>query len=125
MNVLKFDSLTLGTNLIEIKKEKVLIVSFQGQITNTNAYDINRNISVVFREEVYKIILDLSELEYINSIGVATLLTIIKTVEANEGKITIGGLNHFLENVIRLMDLPKKIAIYSRRQEAIQNWSKS
>ncbi|TGK81932.1 STAS domain-containing protein [Leptospira noumeaensis] len=119
---LQFPSLDLKTEFIEIKRERVLVVSFVGQITNTNAYEINRNISVIFRDSVYNIILELTKLDYINSIGVATLISIIKTVENNRGKILIGGLNHFLENVIRLMDLPRKVQIFNTKEEAITNW---
>lgn len=118
-----FPSLSIETESIQIKEEVVLVVSFVGQITNTNAYEINRSISSVFEGGIYQIILDLSKLEYINSIGVATLIGIIKTVENQNGKIRIGGLNHFLENVIQLMDLPKKVNIHHSKQEAILNWS--
>lgn len=125
MNFLNFTALTLGTEVIQSGSDSVLVVQFKGQITNTNAYDINKNISLIFREEIYNLILDLSELEYINSIGVATLIGIIKTVESKSGRIMIGGLNHFLDNVIRLMDLPKKVDIYSSRKEAISNWKRN
>ncbi|MCU0823007.1 MAG: STAS domain-containing protein [Leptospira sp.] len=125
MNFLNFTALTLGTEVIQSGSDSVLVVQFKGQITNTNAYDINKNISLIFREEIYNLILDLSELEYINSIGVATLIGIIKTVESKSGRIMIGGLNHFLDNVIRLMDLPKKVEIYSSRKEAISNWKRN
>ncbi|EMY69168.1 STAS domain-containing protein [Leptospira vanthielii] len=122
MTNLQFPSLDLKTEFVDIKGERVLVVSFVGQITNTNAYEINRNISAIFRDAVYNIILELTKLEYINSIGVATLIGIIKTVESNHGKILIGGLNHFLENVIRLMDLPGKVKIFPTKKEAISNW---
>ncbi|TGL13245.1 STAS domain-containing protein [Leptospira levettii] len=117
-----FPSLLIETESIQIKGEVVQVVSFVGQITNTNAYEINRSISSVFEDGIHQIILDLSQLEYINSIGVATLISIIKTVETQNGKIRIGGLNHFLENVIQLMDLPKKVQIYHTKKEAILNW---
>ncbi|XDD46567.1 STAS domain-containing protein [Leptospira sp. WS39.C2] len=119
----EFPSLVIETESIQIKGEAVQVVSFVGQITNTNAYEINRSISSIFEVGIYQIILDLSKLEYINSIGVATLIGIIKTVEVQNGKIKIGGLNHFLENVIQLMDLPKKVQIYHTKEEAITNWS--
>lgn len=118
-----FPSLVIETESIQIKGESIQLISFVGQITNTNAYEINRSISSVFEDGIYQIILDLSKLEYINSIGVATLIGIIKTVETQNGKIRIGGLNHFLENVIQLMDLPKKVFIHHSKQEAILNWT--
>ncbi|MDF3821418.1 STAS domain-containing protein [Leptospira sp. 96542] len=123
MGNLQFPSLVLNTEIVELTTGRVLVVSFDGQITNTNAYEINRNVSAIFRDEVYNLILDLSKLVYINSIGVATLIGIIKTVESNNGRIMIGGLNHFIENVVRLMDLSNKIEIYNTKKTALEKWS--
>ncbi|TGK11962.1 anti-sigma factor antagonist [Leptospira fletcheri] len=114
----EFEGLFIETKRLPVKEKEVLVVTMNGKVTNSNAFEISRKINFVFDEGVYEIILDLSALEYINSVGVATLLTLIKTVDQHNGKIVIGGLNHFLENVIRLMELPKKVAIYHTMDEA-------
>jgi len=122
MDNIEFESFSLKSDQIEIKELPVQIISFVGKIINENAYQISRNINKLFETGNYNIILDLSKLEYINSVGVAMLLTIIKTVDQHSGKVVIGGLNHFLENVIRLMELPKKVRIYNTVDEAKSNW---
>lgn len=104
----EFDSLYIETSRMSLPDKEVQLVVFNGKVTNSNSFEISRKIHFIFEEEIYNIILDLSNLEYINSVGVATILTLIKTVDQHSGKIVIGGLNHFLENVIRLMELPKK-----------------
>ncbi|GBF40014.1 STAS domain-containing protein [Leptospira johnsonii] len=114
----EFEGLYIETKKDSVGDKEVLIVIMNGKVTNSNAFEISRKINFVFDEGIYEIILDLSSLEYINSVGVATLLTLIKTVDQHNGKIVIGGLNHFLENVIRLMELPKKVAIYHTLDEA-------
>lgn len=122
MSRLEFNSFALELNTVEIRSQKVNVVSFQGQISNNNAFEISRKINGIFDSENYNIILNLSKLEYINSVGVAMLLTIIKTVDQHNGKIVIGGLNHFLENVIKLMELPKKVLIFHSVDEAVSSW---
>ncbi|TGK02886.1 anti-sigma factor antagonist [Leptospira langatensis] len=114
----EFEGLFIETSKTSVGDKELLVVTMNGKVTNTNAFEISRKINFVFDEGIYEIILDLSSLEYINSVGVATLLTLIKTVDQHNGKIVIGGLNHFLENVIRLMELPKKVAIYHTLEEA-------
>ncbi|EQA35639.1 STAS domain protein [Leptospira inadai serovar Lyme str. 10] len=114
----EFEGLFIETKRTPVKEREVLVVTMNGKVTNSNAFEISRKINFVFDEGIFEIILDLSALEYINSVGVATLLTLIKTVDQHNGKIVIGGLNHFLENVIRLMELPKKVAIYHTLEEA-------
>lgn len=122
MSRLEFNSFSLELSTMELKNQKVNLVSFEGQISNNNAFEISRKINGIFESENYNIILNLKKLEYINSVGVAMLLTIIKTVDQHNGKIVIGGLNHFLENVIKLMELPKKVLIFHSVDEAISGW---
>lgn len=122
MSRLEFNSFALDLNTLDINSHKVNLVSFEGQISNNNAFEISRRINGIFDSENYNIILNLSKLEYINSVGVAMLLTIIKTVDQHNGKIVIGGLNHFLENVIKLMELPKKVLIFHSVDEAKTAW---
>jgi anti-sigma B factor antagonist len=122
MSRLEFNSFALELTTIEVKSQKLIVVSFEGQISNNNAFEISRKINGIFDLENYNIILNLTKLEYINSVGVAMLLTIIKTVDQHSGKIVIGGLNHFLENVIKLMELPKKVLIFHSIDEAKSAW---
>ena len=122
MSHLEFEAFTIDIDTIDIKDLPVHVVSFAGKIINENAYQISRNINSIFENDNYNIILDLTQLEYINSVGVAMILTIIKTVDQHSGKLLIGGLNHFLENVIKLMELPKRVQIYNTVEEAKSNW---
>jgi len=122
MSNLEFESFSLNTEIADIKGMPVQVISFVGKIINENAYQISRNINSIFENGNYNIILDLSKLEYINSVGVAMLLTIIKSVDQHSGKIMIGGLNRFLENVIRLMELPKRVQICQTIEEAKSSW---
>lgn len=122
MSRLEFNSFALELTTVEVGSQKVMVVSFEGQISNNNAFEISRKINGIFDLENYNIILNLTKLEYINSVGVAMLLTIIKTVDQHSGKIVIGGLNHFLENVIKLMELPKKVLIFHSIDDAKKAW---
>jgi anti-anti-sigma factor len=122
MSRLEFNSFALELTTVEVGSQKVMIVAFEGQISNNNAFEISRKINGIFDLENYNIILNLSKLEYINSVGVAMLLTIMKTVDQHSGKIVIGGLNHFLENVIKLMELPKKVLIFHSIDDAKKAW---
>lgn len=122
MSRIEFNLFSLDLEPIEINSQKVLMVAFEGEISNNNAFEISRNINSIFESENYNLILNLSNLNYINSVGVAMLLTIIKTVNQHNGKVIVGGLNHFLESVIKLMELPKKVAIFDTIEEAKASW---
>jgi len=116
---LGFKDLLINVELSTELTKKVEIVKFTGKITNENSYEINRKIHRVFDNNIYNIILNLDELEYINSTGVAILFSLFFRVRDNNGKIIIGGLHSFLRNVFSLMDLPEGLELYDSLEEAI------
>ncbi|MCZ8154697.1 MAG: STAS domain-containing protein [Leptospira sp.] len=122
MSNLEFSSLKLKIETRTVGKDQVVLLIFDGQITNTNAYEINEKVNEIFQNNIYNLILDLTYLQYINSIGVSTLLSMIKIVEQHQGRMYIGGLNPFLDNVLKLMDIPKQIKIFPTSDLAIANW---
>ena len=115
---LEFQDLTIEQSKESANGTAVEVLCFQGRIHNSNSFDVNRKIHHIFSGNNFNLILDLSELEYINSSGVAMLFSIIYRVKENEGKISIGGLHPFLHNVFNLMDLPPRLKIYDTLEEA-------
>ena len=118
MPKLEFPELSLERQSEVLNTKPVEIVSFNGKITHTNSFDVNKKIYHIFDNNIYNIIMDLSKLEYINSTGVAMLIAIFYKVKENDGKIVIGGVHPFLENVFKLMDLPGRVTIYDTLEEA-------
>ncbi|MBE7413070.1 MAG: STAS domain-containing protein [Leptospiraceae bacterium] len=118
-----FDSFYFETDVLHIGELPVMLVELCGKISNNNAFEISKKISIVFEDKIYNLILDLSSLEYINSTGIAMLLTIIRTVAQKNGKIVIGGIHPFLETILNLIEIPKDVVIYESKDKAKSAWS--
>ena len=56
-------------------------------------------------------ILDISQLEYINSTGIALLLTIARTVEQNRGKMLLTKPTQFVQELFDMTDLSGRFVI--------------
>lgn len=125
MRRIDYESFYMEIETINIKDEKVLIVSCFGRINNQNSLLISKEINVIFDDKIYNIILNLTELEYLNSIGIAIVLSIVKTVDSRQGKFVIGGMSNQIETILKLVELPGKFKVYSSANEAIENWSNS
>lgn len=119
MSEIIFTALEIKVKLIESKKIPFQILTFIGQINQDNAYSISEDINVFFQSAIFNTILDLSSLEYINSIGLASLLSIIQKVEENSGRLMIGGINSKIEIIIQLLDLTNRVEIFSSVEKAI------
>ncbi len=90
---------------------KVLVLYFSGKITSDNIFDLNHKIKTIFKEGIYNCILYLSELEYINSTGIAMLLTIAKTIEQNSGKLVLTKPTSFVKDLFDMTDLDTRFEI--------------
>lgn len=94
-----------------------VLIRFIGKISNSNSFEMNRR-SRQLAEYGNTMILDLSQLEYINSTGVAILFSIFYRLQNDGQKLLIGGLHPFLRRVFSLMDLPEDLLVLDSLEEA-------
>jgi anti-sigma B factor antagonist len=103
--------LQLRTETEKVAGRPVNFLIFSGKITSDNIFDLNAKVKAIFENGVYDCILDISELEYINSTGIALLLTIARTVEQNQGKMFLTKPTPFVQELFDMTDLSGRFAI--------------
>lgn len=118
---LDFPSLKLKLERDTFNGRALEVVRFEGKITNSNSFEVNRKIHGLFTGEAESVILDLSQLEYINSTGVAILFSLFFRLKENGGRLLIGGTHPFLRRVFSLMDLPSGMLVLDSVEEAKNN----
>ena len=97
--------LSLRTEIKTVKNRNILLIRISGQIESENIYPLNEEIKKLFEEGIFHCILDLSEVKYINSSGIAMVLSIKKTVEKNYGKLILIQPSRSVSEIFRLTDL--------------------
>lgn len=102
---------------------RVKLVSFEGKITNSNSYELNRRFQQIFEDENYDLIIDLSKLDYVNSMGVAIIFTLFYRSRDRGGRACIGGVHPFLAKVFSLMELPEGLKVFPGKDEALKSFS--
>ena len=114
----EFRELEITVRFETINEKRVQILKFDGRITNSNSYELNRKIHRLFESDILHIILDLSNLQYMNSTGMAILFSIAFRTGGNEGRVVIGGVHSFLANVFSLMELPESLTVFDLVESA-------
>ncbi|MBK8393799.1 MAG: STAS domain-containing protein [Leptospiraceae bacterium] len=122
MREINFESLLVKERIEVVHDSKLQVLSFVGQINQNNAYSISDNINSFFESGVFDTILDLSNLVYINSIGLAAILAIIKKIEEHSARLVIGGINPRIQMILQLIDLNSQVEIFSSVEKAIDSW---
>ena len=110
--------LRVKTEIEQFNETKVVIIYFSGKITSDNIFDLNLKIKNIFSEGYYHCIIHLAGLEYINSTGIAMLLTIAKTIEKNNGKLVLTKPSTFVKDLFDMTDLDSRFEIVESLQTA-------
>jgi anti-anti-sigma factor len=110
--------LQVRTETEKIGNRSVNVLAFSGKITSDNIFDLNSKVKAIFSNGVFDCILDISELEYINSTGIALLLTIARTVERNNGQMYLTRPTPFVRELFEMTDLSGRFSIVADLETA-------
>jgi anti-anti-sigma factor len=105
---------------IHSKKEKdCLIVSVQGRIDAVTAPDFEKSLSEWISQGESWLIINLSELEYISSAGLRSILAIAKVLKAKGGKIAFACLKGTVKDVFKISGFGSIFQIFETVEEAM------
>lgn len=107
--------------LKQVGRANILILN--GQINHQNATSVNRKIFAIIPDSSRPLFLDLTDLDYLNSSGVAILFSIFYRVQENHGHVAITGMHPFTSKVFSLMELPMGVPIYGTIEQALEDFN--
>ena len=95
------------------------IVRFHGGISEKNSFDLNQKFYKILDESSSdNMILDLSELSYINSMGLAILHAIVKKYRDMGGTVVVGGIHPFISRILSLTEIIPDFKIFDSCEQA-------
>ncbi len=122
MNVIELKDLVIEiSELTTQNNKKIQQIKFKGKISNDNGFELNKKFHDLINNN-YFVILNLSELEYINSTGIAIIFSMFFKCQENKGKLVIGGIHEFIRKVLKIMTLPDGFEIYPTLEEALKSF---
>lgn len=119
MKEYSYENLKIFSKTEIINDARVRILVMEGKINNQNSHIVSADMEMEWDDDVFNAIVDMTKLEYINSMGLAAILSMIEKNSENRGKFLIGGMNHYIEKIIQLVEVSNKVEIFSSLQEAV------
>jgi len=101
------------------KEDKGLIVSIKGRIDAVTAPDFEKSLSTWISQGETVLIVNLSELEYISSAGLRSILAIAKVLKAKGGKLIFACLKGTVKDVFKISGFGSIFQLYESEQEAL------
>lgn len=104
----------------EIKRlGNTVVVCAWGEVTIQESPEFHRRLLDVCREAPRRLIVNLSEVSYIDSSGVGTLVDINRKMGRHKGELFLVGLTPTVRSVFEITKLDQFFSIYDNEQEAL------
>ena len=105
---------------INSKKEKgCLIISVKGRIDAVTAPDFEKSLSEWISQGDATLIVNLSDLEYISSAGLRSILSVAKVLKAKGGKMIFASLKGTVKDVFKISGFGSIFQIFETEEEAL------
>jgi anti-anti-sigma factor len=102
------------------KNERYTIFTIKEKnLTSHNSSDLKSEIAILVAEGYTSILLNLSELDFMDSSGLGALLNADRAAKESNGFLVIFGLNENNSNLIRIAKLDKVLLIAPSQKEAL------
>ena len=115
----------MSTNQIELEEKKgITIFRPEQEIVFENSNEFKEKIkSMITKEGMDKIIIDLKSVSYLDSSGVGFIISLLKFMRQKEGKFVIANLNDKVKRVCELTKLGEIIDVYDSIEQAVAELS--
>jgi anti-anti-sigma factor len=99
--------------------DKAVIIDLSGDVTNQGQDAIKRAYTQALQSKPERILFNFSETEYINTSGIAVLISIVMQAEKAGRKIGLFGMSPHYQKVFELVRLPLYADLYRNETEAL------
>ena len=110
---------------MEIKQTgDVSVIEFEGNFTkNLGDYKIKNTITDLLNNGARKIILQLSEVKFINSAGIGELVGVYISVSNRGGKLKLCGIPEKVHKMLKVTQLISIFDTYKTKEEALASFN--
>jgi len=111
---------------LEIKKEKegdITVLTLSGPVDSASFNTFKRALDPLCREDDTRLIIDCTELSYINSKGIGLIASHHRSIMIRAGRIALFGLSTRILKTLDLLGLGNRLHIYPSREEALASFA--
>jgi anti-anti-sigma factor len=98
------------------------LLKLGGEVDAHNVGKLDQALKDLVSRGHYRLILDASQLDYISSKGLRTLLLVQREVSQLGGEVRLFGLTAQVRRIFELAGFDELLPIHHTRQEAMQGW---
>lgn len=98
------------------------LVTVSGRLDQTLTPDLEAQLEALLQEGHNRIVIDLTDVTYINSGGLRCLVTAWRKAKKDGGNVVLTGLRSRVHEVFTMVGFDKVFDVYPNRALAVQAW---
>jgi anti-sigma B factor antagonist len=102
------------------KSQEIYIIDVQGELDLYNSYKLKELLGKMLEKKIERFIINLDEVEYIDSSGIGALIYIFSTLKKLNHKLAITNIHGSVKRVIEMTKLMGFFPVTETLDEAIQ-----
>jgi anti-anti-sigma factor len=102
------------------KEGGATVVSVKGRVDAVTAPEFEKGLSTLMAGGDCTLVLNFSDLEYISSAGLRSILTTAKQLKAKDGKMIFAGLRGPVKDVFKISGFGSIFKIFETEEEALR-----
>ena len=109
-------------NIREEKSNDVVVCTPEGEINIHTSVELRKVFEKFITHSEKKLLVDFSNVSYIDSSGLATLIEMLQRLKRIGGTLRLSGMVDKVKNVFEITKVHKLFAIFDSRQEALKGF---
>ncbi len=106
-------------NLNETSDGTVKVITVSGRLDGTSAPELGERLTSTLSPSSQKLLLELSQLEYISSAGFRVLLIAAKRASESNGQIVLSGIAGHVQQLFEIGGFLKLFRVFGTRDEGV------
>jgi anti-sigma B factor antagonist len=107
-------------DISEDRRADAVILALSGKLDATTAKTFEDRILGVINSGTQRLVVDLSQLDYVSSSGLRVFIIAAKRLQTVDGKIVLCSMKDHVRQVFDLAGFSSMLSIYGSRDEAIK-----
>lgn len=100
--------------------DEITVVKIESQeLNHVVSHDFQRQIAPVFEEKQFNIALDMDSVDFMDSMGIGTLITLRNKLMKEKGNIAMFNISDRVKKIIDIAALHKVFELYGTEEEAV------
>ncbi len=105
--------------------EGFTVLHLKGRLDLNSSSKLKEQIKGYLSEGTIKLVLDMNDVDFINSSGLGTLVSILKDVRMVKGRLVLCNLAQYVQEIFEITQLSHIFDMYSTEEEAAASMSGS